>query len=179
MGPRLDINYRGFRVMCARVADKKSDDVESRAWYAQRIRVVVLVLAAAFGGGAAIDLLNYHFGPRSLEPRLYCPEVLHECGSISGRSVQIHTFHIENTGQKPLFITSVRAGCGGCIAIKSWPHDAIAKGDVGAITVEFNPHGLRGRTVKKLLVETNDPARGRLILGLAAFVLQDTTTGID
>lgn len=66
----------------------------------------------------------------------------------------VHTFRFKNDGKAPLIISQVNPSCG-CTVPKDWPHDPIAPGESGEITVEFNSKGSPGKIDKNISVLTN------------------------
>jgi hypothetical protein len=66
----------------------------------------------------------------------------------------VHTFRFKNEGKAPLIISQVNPSCG-CTVPKDWPHDPIAPGESGEITVEFNSKGSPGKIDKNISVLTN------------------------
>ncbi len=63
-------------------------------------------------------------------------ETKYDFGSVSHGSVLRHSFRFKNTGLNPLMIakTDVKCGC----TVSGYPYDAIAPGQEGEITVEYN-----------------------------------------
>jgi len=64
-----------------------------------------------------------------------------------------HTFKIRNTGSAPLQIYHVRSNCG-CTS-PAWTQEAIASGEDGYITVEYDPQNVRGAFHKTIQVQSN------------------------
>ena len=90
----------------------------------------------------------------------------HDFGSISatGGAVECE-FTLENTGDKPLIITSVTAGCG-CTAT-DFTKEPIAPGKKGVVKASYDPRGASSGTPinKYVTVFTNaNPARKQLNL---------------
>ena len=83
-----------------------------------------------------------------------------------------HTFRFTNTGQSPLLITQVNPSCG-CTTAKDWPHQPIAPGESGQITVEFNSTGNSGKVDKSISVLTN------CIPAVEVLRIQGTVVGVD
>ncbi len=78
----------------------------------------------------------------------------HSFGTISetgGKAV--HDFLFKNTGDAPLIITNVRAGCG--CTTPEWSREPIAPGATGNIKVSFDPTGRPGAFIKSVTVNTN------------------------
>ena len=63
-------------------------------------------------------------------------------------------FRFRNTGNKPLFITNVRAGCG--CTVPSYTKEAVMSGEEGEVTAEFDTNrSMPGDTRKTIVVHTN------------------------
>lgn len=75
-------------------------------------------------------------------------------GTITqGEKIQLK-FRFRNTGNKPLFITSVRAGCG--CTVPSYTKEAVAPGGEGEVTASFDTNrSAAGDTRKTVVVHTN------------------------
>lgn len=70
-----------------------------------------------------------------------------------GQKVHI-TYKCKNVGNKPLFIYSVRPGCGCTVA--DYTKAAIAPGGTGEVNAEFDSnHGVPGEVRKSITVQTN------------------------
>jgi hypothetical protein len=78
-----------------------------------------------------------------------------------GEKVQI-SFHFKNTGNKPLIISNVTAGCGCTIPEK--PEAPIAPGQEGRIKAEFNSEGRVGQVTKNLTVTCNTAIQNYTLL---------------
>ncbi len=78
-----------------------------------------------------------------------------------GTSVS-HTFNFKNSGKVPLVISHVQPSCG-CTALKDWPQGAIAPGESGQITIEFNATGSEGKVDKTILVATNAEPKDKIL----------------
>jgi|694.fasta_scaffold45551_3 hypothetical protein len=75
-------------------------------------------------------------------------------GTIAIGETFLHTFRFRNEGKAPLIIAQVNPSCG-CTVPKDWPHDPVAPGESGEITVEFNSKGSPGKIDKSISVLTN------------------------
>ncbi|MBW0162209.1 MAG: DUF1573 domain-containing protein, partial [Sediminibacterium sp.] len=75
-------------------------------------------------------------------------------GTITqGEKIRLQ-FKFKNTGQKPLFITNVRAGCG--CTVPSYTKEAVAPGATGEVTAEFDTNrSTAGNVHKNVVVHTN------------------------
>jgi Protein of unknown function (DUF1573) len=78
----------------------------------------------------------------------------HEFGDIAQGDVVEHTFKFTNTGTEPLIVTNVQVSCG-CTTPKGWPHDPVAVGGKGEITIAFNSTGKMGKQSKAVTVVSN------------------------
>lgn len=78
----------------------------------------------------------------------------HDFGKINEADGRVTTiFSFKNEGMDPLVLSNVRASCG-CTTPK-WPHEPIEPGQVGEITVTYNPNGRPGRFQKTITVTSN------------------------
>lgn len=66
----------------------------------------------------------------------------------------IHVFNFKNTGNTPLILTNVRAGCG--CTTPEWNRQPIAPGESGNIKVSFDPRNRPGSFTKSITVNSND-----------------------
>jgi hypothetical protein len=64
-----------------------------------------------------------------------------------------HSFTFTNTGNKPLVLTRVKAGCG--CTTTAYTKDSVAPGQIGFITAQFNPRGYSSRFKKSISVNSN------------------------
>lgn len=81
-------------------------------------------------------------------------ETSFDFGTISeadGKAV--HVFNFKNTGNTPLILTNVRAGCG--CTTPEWDHQPIAPGESGNIKVSFDPRNRPGSFTKSIAVNSN------------------------
>jgi hypothetical protein len=68
-------------------------------------------------------------------------------GTIAEGEKALVKFHFKNIGDKPLYIVSVRAGCG--CTVPDYTKGAIAPGGEGEVTGEYNSSGNSGPVSKK------------------------------
>lgn len=82
----------------------------------------------------------------------------------SNKPKQRAVFKFTNTGRRPLFILSVRTGCGCTDA--EYPRQAILPGKTGEIVVNYDgSNRLSGAFSKQVLVRTNAPKESvRLVI---------------
>ncbi len=64
-----------------------------------------------------------------------------------------HSFTFTNTGDEPLVLTKVKAGCG--CTTTAYTKDSVAPGQTGFITAQFNPRGYSSRFKKSISVNSN------------------------
>lgn len=65
----------------------------------------------------------------------------------------VHVFEFKNTGDAPLILTNVRAGCG--CTTPEWNRQPIAPGEKGSIKVSYDPRNRPGSFVKSVTVNSN------------------------
>jgi hypothetical protein len=98
-------------------------------------------------------------------------DTLIDFGTISmGDSIQMK-FVCTNTGNKPLFITSVRASCG--CTVPTYTESAILPGAEGAVTASFNSNRSHpGEVFKTVYVSTNTPGGDNYVLSFKGKIVQ-------
>jgi hypothetical protein len=98
-------------------------------------------------------------------------DTLIDFGTISmGDSIQMK-FVCTNTGNKPLFITSVRASCG--CTVPAYTESAILPGAEGAVTASFNSNRSHpGEVFKTVYVSTNTPGGDNYVLSFKGKIVQ-------
>lgn len=67
---------------------------------------------------------------------------------------QTHTFEFVNTGNEPLYLTSVKASCG-CTAV-DYTKEPIQPGGKGYVKAAYNPANRPNRFNKSITVTTNE-----------------------
>lgn len=78
----------------------------------------------------------------------------HNFGTISEQGGEaVYNFSFKNTGNVPLILTNVRAGCG--CTTPTWDRQPVAPGGSGNIKVAFNPLHRPGSFVKSITVNSN------------------------
>jgi hypothetical protein len=93
----------------------------------------------------------------------------HDFGNVGPNSVNITTFKVTNTGDKPLIIEDVSASCG-CTTPKK-PEKPIAPGKSDVIEVKFEPKpDQRNEIIKTVTVTANTPEKVHKV-DIRAFVL--------
>ncbi len=77
-------------------------------------------------------------------------------GTMQMGETKTVTFRVKNIGNKPLFLTNVKAGCGCTVA--DFTKGAIAPGSEGIVTGEFDSNKSQtGEVHKSIFVTTNTP----------------------
>lgn len=96
-------------------------------------------------------------------PKIEFSELIFNFDTVAlGEEVE-HTFEFKNTGETPLLINSVKAGCG-CTVLKGWPKNPISSGGVGEIPIVFTPNRA-GHTKKYISILANtNPATNTLYI---------------
>jgi hypothetical protein len=74
-------------------------------------------------------------------------------GKVTDGEKVLISFHFINTGNKPLIISDVKAGCGCTVPEK--PEAPIQPGEKGLIKAEFNSSGRVGQVSKTLTITCN------------------------
>ncbi|TKK66718.1 DUF1573 domain-containing protein [Ilyomonas limi] len=111
--------------------------------------------ATAAGSNAQQDTANF--------TTAVWTDSLQNFGTVEkGKQVKI-VFHVKNTGDKPLFITSANPSCGCTVA--DYTKSAIPSGETGEVTANFDSnHGAAGKIHKSIAVVSNtNPARTTLV----------------
>lgn len=85
------------------------------------------------------------------------PDSIQNFGKVTDGEKVLLSFHVKNTGTKPLVISSVTAGCG--CTVPSKPEEPILPGAEGIIKAEFNSSGRVGRADKYVTVNCNTRER--------------------
>ncbi|MCI0652396.1 MAG: DUF1573 domain-containing protein [Planctomycetes bacterium] len=106
--------------------------------------------------------------PRTSVPAIHIAAREFDWGTIARGSVFYHTFEIENRGDAALQIRRVRPSCG-CSTV-TWDEE-IAPGGRGVLTLSVDTSKLLGRIRKTATIESNDPARPELEVGLGGDVV--------
>ena len=75
-------------------------------------------------------------------------------GSIEKGQIAEITWKFKNTGDQPLFITNVRAGCG--CTTPDVPKEPIAPGGESEIKAKFNSSNFTGHVSKEVFVQANN-----------------------
>ncbi len=97
-------------------------------------------------------------------PRIEFDSVTADLGTIYQREKVHDAFVFRNAGDATLKIEKVRSTCGCTAALPA--KREIAPGEEGEIAIRFSAGLMRGRVVKHVYVETNDPVHPRVDLTL-------------
>ena len=110
-------------------------------------RLPVLAFLIALGLWASLEA--------QAQPKLDIRKAEIDLGTVYNGAVIRTPITISNAGTENLTITSVRTSCG-CTTVKQ-PAEPLKPGASATIEVEFNSAGFRGRAVKYVYIQTNDP----------------------
>lgn len=96
-------------------------------------------------------------------PELTFDSDMHDFGRLSSGESVSYSFHFRNTGTADLIISSTSATCGCTVA--DYPHNRIAPGEEGYITVTFRSAGKSGQQFQEVTVVSNaQPATKKLTI---------------
>ena len=93
-----------------------------------------------------------------------------DLGELSGGEIVQTYFKYENTGDAPLYISSIKAGCG--CTVPHWNEEPLSPGESENIKVIFNSSGKHGNQNIRVIVKSN--ARNSLINLAIKAVVSDT-----
>jgi len=127
-------------------------------------------MPGAFAAVLGVDESYWEVAEEQQEPapRIEFKEVSWDFGTIYQREEASHRFEFRNTGNATLKIGKVRSTCGCTAALPA--KREIAPGEEGEIKVTFRAGTMRGRVVKHVYVDTNDPVQPRVNLELTVEV---------
>lgn len=94
-----------------------------------------------------------------------------DLGKIKEGSVVEISWKFKNTGDKPLIIAAVNAGCGCTIADK--PKEPVSPGQEGVIKARFNSQGQGGMAHKSVTVQANTRGQSTHALNFTAQVTKE------
>ena len=88
------------------------------------------------------------------QPVMTFEKTEHDFGKINedGGRVSV-VFEFKNEGMAPLVLSNVRASCG--CTTPTWTKEPVEPGQVGSITVTYNPNGRPGRFQKTVTITSN------------------------
>lgn len=134
-----------------------------------KIIVLSLLILAACNRGekaADVDLIKNPNSAQGYNESESMPKIAFECDMhdfgqlMAGENIS-YSFKFTNTGNADLIISSCDASCGCTVA--DYPHERIAPGKTGYITVTFKSAGMSGQQMKEVTVLSNtQPARTKL-----------------
>ncbi len=87
------------------------------------------------------------------KPEMTFEKMVHDFGEILEGEVVSFNFKFKNTGNADLVISSHKTSCG--CTVPEYPKGAIAPGEGGIITVQFNSKNKRGVQNKDIVFSTN------------------------
>ncbi|MBB1286672.1 DUF1573 domain-containing protein [Flavisolibacter sp. BT320] len=93
--------------------------------------------------------------------------VVQDLGNMQKGQVAEITWKFKNTGNKPLYISNVTAGCG--CTTPDVPKEPIAPGAESVIKAKFNSENFTGHVTKDVYVEANNSNRNNGINNKLAF----------
>lgn len=86
----------------------------------------------------------------------------HHFGTLVQGEKVAFTFQFTNSGDGPVLVKDVKAGCGCTVA--SWSKDPIPPGNRGGIEIVFDSSGRRGNQYKTATVITNGTQREHMLV---------------
>ena len=112
---------------------------------------------------AAIDTANF----TTIQ---WIDSMYHDFGKVNEGDVVEVSYRFKNTGDKPLVVEDVIAGCGCTVPEK--PEQAFAPGEQGVIRAKFNSNGHPGNNDKYVTVKANTKPDNQSILRFHVEVLK-------
>ncbi len=103
-------------------------------------------------------------------PVIEFASMVKDLGALSEGEQVITYFKYENTGDAPLLIQSIKAGCGCTVPL--WSEEPLKPGDLEDIKVIFNTSGKHGN--QNIRISVNSNARNSLINLAIKAVVTDT-----
>jgi len=105
------------------------------------------------------------------QPKLVLNDKEIDLGQIFNGEIVKARITVHSAGSKPLKILRVNASCG-CTTVKE-PKNEIPPGKSDVVEVEFNSSGFRGKAVKYVYIETNDPDNKHASVTLTADIREE------
>jgi len=105
------------------------------------------------------------------QPKLTLEHREVDLGTVYNGGIVKAKVKLQNTGKGTLRILNIRTSCG-CTAVKH-PKSELAPGESDQLEVDFNSTGFRGKTVKYIGIETNDPSSQYVSITLTADVREE------
>ena len=88
------------------------------------------------------------------QPVITFEKTEHDFGKIAEEGGRVSVvFEFKNEGMAPLVLSNVRASCG--CTTPTWTKEPVEPGQVGSITVTYNPNGRPGRFQKTVTITSN------------------------
>lgn len=102
-------------------------------------------------------------------PQIKFDKETHDYGKIPLRGDGNCVFTFENTGNEPLVLTNVRAGCG--CTVPQWPREPVLPGESAEIKVRYTtlnrPHTIN----KSIVVTSNSVTKNTVVLRIKGQVV--------
>ena len=102
-------------------------------------------------------------------PQIKFDKETHDYGKIRLRGDGNCVFTFENTGNEPLVLTNVRAGCG--CTVPQWPREPVLPGESAEIKVRYTtlnrPHTIN----KSIVVTSNSVTKNTVVLRIKGQVV--------
>jgi len=105
-----------------------------------------LIVALIFFIGLAFHMYNQ-------EPKMHFKVEWHDFGQVSEGKQVFYNFVFTNTGNQPLIISNVDAGCS--CTVPEWPKEPIMPGEAGIIKVSYNSKDRSGVFNKAIRISSN------------------------
>lgn len=128
------------------------------------------ILFASCGGNSKDELdMSIIHNPNSAEgynekekmPVLSFDKQMHDFGTLTPGENISYSFKFTNTGNADLIIQNCETTCG--CTVPDYPHDKVAPGDSGYVTVSFKSAGKSGQQLQQVTVVSNaQPSRTHL-----------------
>ncbi len=87
-------------------------------------------------------------------PVITFKKAVHDFGVVKEGDVVETKFEFTNTGNAPLLITKIKAGCG-CTVPKDWKKTEILPGESSSFSVKFNTRNKPNRQTQKVRITSN------------------------
>lgn len=104
-------------------------------------------------------------------PTMDFTDTSYDFGKMHEGEAASHEFHFKNNGNAPLLIANAAGSCG--CTVPEYPHEPIAPGQSGVISVKFNSQGKVGAQNKSVNIFTNSN-KGKHMLHIKADVIEVT-----
>ena len=101
-------------------------------------------------------------------PKIGCDQPMFDFNACDESETVKHVFTLKNSGKAPLEILSIKPDCGCTLATLST--NRLLPDEAASVDVAFSLHGRRGQQHKRIIIESNDPARTLYALYLQGVV---------